>query len=317
MQNKILITGASGFVGRFLVNHLLKVGLKLKVLTREYPENYTGAEVHLLPYGSPIINWPTIVKDCSTVIHLLARVHIMKDKSTNPLTEFRKINVDITNNLARESVKQGVRRFIFLSSIKVNGEFTIDRPFNEFDIPKPADAYAISKWEAEETLKKICKNTSMEFVIIRSPLVYGPGVKANFLRLIKFVNIGFPLPLASIQNKRSLISIYNLIDFIAKTISNPLAANETFLISDDHDISTTLLLNLIAQFSGKPSRLFAISPRILAFILNIAGRKDMNYRLLGSLEIDITKAKKVLAWSPPITLKQGLKATVAFKYQEF
>lgn len=312
-QDKVLVTGASGFLGQFLVGHLVEAGFKPKVLLRKIFDVPKDAEVFLLPPKDSVINWPLIVHDCSIVIHLLARVHVMKDKSNDPLKEFRNINVDITTNLAKEAARQGVKRFIFLSSIKVNGELTHNKPFTESDKPQPEDAYAISKWEAEKALKKISQDTGMEIVIIRSPLVYGPGVKANFLKMIKYIQRGIPLPLGAIQNKRSLVSVYNLIDFISTTISHPMAANEIFLISDDDDISTTDLLYLIGKFMGKPARLISLSPKILSAIFNIIGRKKFADRLFGSLEIDISKAKNLLAWFPPLTLKEGLKLTIISK----
>jgi nucleoside-diphosphate-sugar epimerase len=255
-------------------------------------------------------NWADALRDIDVVIHLLARVHVMDDKVTDPLLEFRNINVNATIALANAAAKQGIKRFVFLSSVKVNGESTLHKPFSEFDVPHPQDAYAISKWEAEEALRKISKDTGMEVVIIRSPLVYGPNVKANFLKMMQYIKRGIPLPLGAIQNKRSLIGIDNLVDFIATTISHPKAANQTFLISDDEDISTTDLLRRIGKYIGKPARLIPLHPKILSFLFNILGRQDFGDRLLGSLEVDITKAKKLLAWSPPKTLDEGLRATI-------
>lgn len=250
------------------------------------------------------------LRDIDVVIHLLARVHVMHDKVADPLLEFRNINVNATIVLAKTAAKLGIKRFIFLSSVKVNGESTSHKPFNESDLPNPQDAYALSKWEAEKALRKISKDTGMEVVIIRSPLVYGPNVKANFLKMMQYIKRGIPLPLGAIQNKRSLIGIDNLVDFILTTISHPKAANQTFLISDDEDISTTDLLRRIGKHMGKPARLIPLHPKILFFLFSILGRQDFGDRLLGSLEVDITKAKKLLAWSPPKTLDEGLRAAV-------
>jgi nucleoside-diphosphate-sugar epimerase len=311
-MSNLLITGANGFVGRALIsklaletNHFVRASVRKKTI--QFPSQI---EVIENMEASSNTNWTDALRGVDIVIHLLARVHVMDEQAADPLLEFRNINVDATIALAKLAAKQGIKRFVFLSSVKVNGELTSYKPFSESDLPHPQDAYAISKWEAEEALRKISKDTGMEVVIIRSPLVYGPNVKANFLKMMQYIKRGIPLPLGAIQNKRSLISIDNLVDFIMTTISHPKAANETFLISDDEDVSTTDLLHRIAQCMGKSARLISVPPKILFFIFNIVGRQDFGDRLLGSLEIDITKAKKLLDWSPPKTLNEGLKATV-------
>lgn len=311
-MGNLLITGANGFIGRALIsklalqtNHFIRASVRKKII--QFPNQI---EVYENMDASGNINWTDVLKDIDIVVHLFARVHVMDDKVADPLLEFRNINVNATIAFAKKAAKQGIKRFVFLSSVKVNGESTFNKPFSEFDLPHPQDAYAISKWEAEEALKKISKDTGMELVIIRSPLVYGPNVKANFLKMIQYVKRGIPLPLGAIQNKRSLIGIDNLVDFILTTISHPKAANQTFLISDDEDISTTDLLRRIGKHIGKPARLIPLHPRILSFLFNILGRQDFGDRLLGSLEVDITKAKKLLAWSPPKTLDESLRVTV-------
>ena len=309
-MSNFLITGANGFIGKVLIKRLSQDGHLVSALVRKKIEVPYSNETFLIPSINAKTNWTELLKDRDVVIHLLARVHIMDDKASDPLMEFRNINVDVTIALAKEAARQGIKRFVFLSSVKVNGESTSDHPFSETNLVHPQDAYAISKWEAEEALRQISKETGMEIVIIRSPLVYGPNVKANFLKMMQYVKQGIPLPLGSIQNKRSLIGIDNLVDFITTTISHPKAANQTFLISDDEDISTTNLLRRIAECMEKPARLIPISPKILSFLFKIIGRQDFGDRLLGSLEIDITKAKKLLAWSPPLTLNEGLRATV-------
>jgi nucleoside-diphosphate-sugar epimerase len=313
-MSNLLITGANGFVGRALVsklalesNHFVRASVRKKIT--QFPSQIKVVENM---DASSDTNWTDALRDIDIVVHLLARVHIMDDKAADPLREFRNINVDVTIALAKEAARSGIKRFIFLSSVKVNGESTFDRPFTETNLAHPEDAYAISKWEAEEALRQIGKETGMEVVIIRSPLVYGPNVKANFLKMMQYVKRGIPLPLGSIQNKRSLIGIDNLIDFITTTISHPKAANQTFLISDDEDISTTDLLRRIGDCMEKPARLIPIPPKILSFLFKIMGRQDFGDRLLASLEVDITKAKKLLAWSPPLTLNEGLKVAVNF-----
>ncbi len=311
-MSNLLITGANGFIARALIsklalesNHLIRASVRKKTI--QFPRQI---EIFENMEASSNTNWADALRDIDVVIHLFARVHVMSDNVADPLLEFRNINVNATIALAKIAAKQGIKRFIFLSSVKVNGESTFNKPFSEFDLPHPQDAYAISKWEAEEALKKISKDTGMELVIIRSPLVYGPNVKANFLKMIQYVKRGIPLPLGAIQNKRSLIGIDNLVDFILTTISHPKAANQTFLISDDEDISTTDLLCRLGKHIGKPARLIPLHPRILSFLFNILGRQDFGDRLLGSLEVDIIKAKKLLAWSPPKTLDEGLRVTV-------
>ena len=311
-MSNLLITGANGFVGRALIsklaletNHFVRASVRKKII--QFPSQI---EVLENMDASSNTNWTDALRDIDVVVHLFARVHVMDDKVADPLLEFRNINVNATIALANAAAKQGIKRFVFLSSVKVNGESTFHKPFSESDLPHPQDAYAISKWEAEEALRKISKDTGMEVVIIRSPLVYGPNVKANFLKMMQYIKRGIPLPLGAIQNKRSLIGVDNLVDFITTTISHPKAAHQSFLISDDEDISTTDLLRRIGKHIGKPARLIPLHPKILTFIFNILGRQDFGDRLLGSLEVDITKAKKLLAWSPPKTLDEGLRATV-------
>ena len=311
-MSNLLITGANGFVGRALIsklaletNHFVRASVRKKII--QFPSQI---EVLENMDASSNTNWTDALRDIDVVVHLFARVHVMDDKVADPLLEFRNINVNATIALANAAAKQGIKRFVFLSSVKVNGESTFHKPFSESDLPHPQDAYAISKWEAEEALRKISKDTGMEVVIIRSPLVYCPNVKANFLKMMQYIKRGMPLPLGAIQNKRSLIGVDNLVDFIATIISHPNAANQTFLISDDEDISTTDLLRRIGKYIGRPARLIPLHPKILSFLFNILGRQDFGDRLLGSLEVDITKAKKLLAWSPPKTLDEGLRATI-------
>lgn len=311
-MSNLLITGANGFIGRALIlklalqtNHFIRASVRKKII--QFPNQIQVSENM---DASANTNWTDVLKDIDIVVHLFARVHVMDDKVADPLLEFRSINVNATIALAKKAANLGIKRFVFLSSVKVNGESTLHKPFREVDLPHPQDAYATSKWEAEEALRKISKDTGMEVVIIRSPLVYGPNVKANFLKMMQYIKRGVPLPLGAIQNKRSLIGIDNLIDFIVTTISHPKAAHQTFLISDDEDISTTDLLRRVGKHIGKPARLIPLDPKILSFIFNILGRQDFGNRLLGSLEVDITKAKKLLAWSPPKTLDEGLRDTV-------
>jgi nucleoside-diphosphate-sugar epimerase len=253
-------------------------------------------------------DWTAALKNQQVVIHAAARAHIMKDELPDPLAEYREINVEGTLNLARQSIEAGVKRFVYMSSIKVNGEQTLlDLPFTAEDVPAPEDSYGISKREAEQGLRELASETGMEVVIIRPPLVYGPGVKGNFASMIKLVAKGLPLPLGAVHNKRSLVALDNLVDLIITCIDHPGAANETFLVSDGEDLSTTQLLRGVAEAMGKQSRLIPIPAGLLQFGATLLGKKAMAQRLLGSLQVDISHTRKCLNWTPPLTVKQGLQ----------
>jgi nucleoside-diphosphate-sugar epimerase len=242
------------------------------------------------------------------VIHTAARAHIMKDEVPDPLAEYRKVNVDGTLNLARQAAEAGVRRFVFISSIKVNGEQTpVNQPFTAEDASAPEDAYGVSKMEAEQGLQALAAETGMEVVIIRPPLVYGPGVKGNFASMIKLVEKGLPLPLGAIHNKRSLVALDNLVGLIITCIDHPAAANQAFLAGDGEDRSTTELLQGVARAMGKPSRLVPVPAGLLMFGATVLGKKAMAQRLLGSLQVDISKARNLLGWQPPLSVEEGLK----------
>lgn len=232
----------------------------------------------------------------------------MDDPSADPLTEFRRVNVEGTLNLARQAAAAGVQRFIFISSIKVNGEETAPGDaFTASDVPAPQDPYGLSKFEAEEGLRSLAQQTGMEVVIIRPPLVYGPSVKGNFASMIKLVQKGLPLPLGAIHNKRSLVGIDNLVDLIIRCIDHPAAANQTFLASDGVDLSTTELLRSVVKAMGKPSRLVPVPASLLQTGAGLLGKKAMAQRLLGSLQVDISKTREVLGWEPPYTVEEGLR----------
>lgn len=252
--------------------------------------------------------WEGAVSGVDTVIHLAARVHMMNDTSTDPLAEFRRVNTEGTLNLARQAAEAGVRRFIFLSSVKVNGETGF---FRESDVEDPQDPYAISKCEAEQGLRRIAAETGMAVVIIRPPLVYGPGVKANFQSLMRAVGKGVPLPLGAIDNRRSLVGIDNLVDLIVTCIDHPAAANETFLVSDGEDLSTPELVRRIARALGKPARLFPVSPALLKAAATLLGRREAVERLLSSLQVDISKTRDLLGWRPPVSVDAGLTRAVS------
>lgn len=307
----ILITGANGFIGN-----------NLCVAVAQSDRIVVAATRHSLPNNTPYIknvqisslnahtNWHHCLHACDVVVHLAARVHVMRDAVADPLADFRMVNVDGTLNLARQAAKAGVRRFVYLSSIKVNGEQTPpSQPFTEKSTVAPIDFYGISKSEAEEGLFELSHQTGMEIVVIRPPLVYGSGAKANFLNMMCWLHKGVPLPFASINNRRSLVALDNLIDFIVVCLEHPEAANQTFLVSDGDDLSTTELLRRMAQELGKPARLVPIPAYLLEAVAALLGRRDMAQRLCGSLQIDISKAKKMLGWNPPISVDEGLRRT--------
>ncbi len=243
----------------------------------------------------------------ATIVHTAARVHVVRNVGADPLDEFRYVNVQGTLNLARQAVRSGVKRFVFVSSIKVNGEQTFGQTmYSASDIPSPGDPYGISKMEAEQGLRDIAQQSGMEVVIVRPPLVYGPGVKANFYSLMRWVNRGIPLPLGAIHNLRSLVALDNLIDFLATCVAHPHAANQTFLVSDDDDLSTSDLIRRLGYALGRPARLIAVPESILAFTGTLLGIRSISQRLCGSLRVDISKTKQLLNWLPIVTVDEGL-----------
>lgn len=272
------------------------------------PNNWS-IECPLFEVGEigPETDWSDALLGIDSIIHTAARVHVMNDMSINPLLEFRKVNVEGTLNLARQAAKAGVKKFIFLSSIKVNGESTQKgKPFTDSDMPCPEDHYGISKYEAEEGLRLIANNTAMKVTIIRPVLVYGLGVKGNFLSLIRLQKMGFPLPLGAIRNSRSFISLDNLINFIEVCLHHPAADNQTFLVSDGEDISVTQLLQLTALVMNIKSRLIPVPISIIRFGARLLGREIVAARLCGNLQVDISKAQELLGWTPPLSVKDGL-----------
>ncbi|MCG9737528.1 SDR family oxidoreductase [Shewanella insulae] len=302
----ILLTGTTGFVGK----HVLQVLPKAKIIGRQRPQGIEVADFYESSIDSKS-NYSGILDGICVIVHMAARVHVMNDRSADPLGEFREVNTAGTMNLARQAVKAGVKRFIFVSSIKVNGESTLqDRPFTGNDVRNPKEFYGQSKAEAEEQLLDLAKETGLEVVIIRPTLVYGPGVKANFASLLKFVSIGVPLPFGLIKdNKRSLVSVKNLVDLIVTCIAHPKAANEIFLVSDDHDVSTSSIVKHMSKALGKPCRLLPVPLWCYRLVGKVTGKMDVVDRLLGSLQVDITHTKNTLGWVPPQTLEEGFKET--------
>ena len=306
---KSLITGASGFVGQALCAALTAQQYDVIATAR--------SDIHInrcksLPVGhiDSQTGWSFALTDVNVVVHLAARVHVMNDTSLDPLAEFRKVNVDGTLNLARQASKAGVKRFIFVSSVKVNGEHTeAGKTFDENSVTDPQDAYGISKLEAEQGLLNIAQETGMEVVIIRPPLVYGAGVKANFASMMRAVKRGIPLPLGAIHNKRSFVYVGNLVSMIMCCIDHPAAANQVFMVSDGNDLSTTQLLRSCAEALGVKARLLPVPQKMLELGAALIGKRDVAQRLCGNLQVDITKARTMLGWTPPFSVADGLKAT--------
>ncbi len=306
-MNKILVTGANGFVGSRLCKTLDARGIDFVGAVRK-------AGTHgLLAVGdlNAETSWSAALTDCDVVIHLAARVHVMKDRESDPFAVFRMVNVDATLNLARQAVAAGVKRFVFVSSVKVNGEETAPGiPFNPFDAAAPLDDYGRSKWEAEVALRELAHTSGLEVVIVRPPLVYGPGVRANFLRLMQLLKTGIPLPLGAINNLRSMVAVDNLVDLLIKCSFHPAAPGQVFMVSDDRDVAVSELLRMLATAMGKPARLLAMPSGLLAGFAALVGQTAVANRLLSSLQVDIAHTKSTLQWQPPISMERALEQTV-------
>ena len=299
----ILLTGTNGFIGQALYkglkdNHCITPSVR-KLMSKDLLD---------LSIRS---GWDDDLVDKSVVIHCAARAHILVESIKSPHLIYEKTNVEGTRELAKYAVKHGVKRLVFLSSINVFGKSTeIGMPFCSSGLVNAKDEFSVSKLKAEDALKAICAETGMEYVIIRLPLVYGPGVKANFLSMLKWVARGLPLPLGGIRhNKRSLVYVENLVDLIKVCIEHPGAANQTFLVSDDEDVSTSELLQRVAKALDVKSRLLPIPPSWLGLGGKLLGKKGIEQRLCGSLQVDISHTKQTLGWQPPHTIEEGLAIT--------
>jgi nucleoside-diphosphate-sugar epimerase len=313
MRSKtFLVTGGSGFLGRALINHLSRlpdcsVVAPLRTLPAQLPAGVRSLPIKPLDGSN---DWQEALTDVDVVVHAAARVHVMNEVALDPLAAFREVNVEATLNLARQAAKSGVKRFIFISSIKVNGEVTEPGVvYRADDEPAPLDPYGISKLEAEQGLKLLAASTGMEVVIIRPVLVYGPGVKANFLSMMRWLYRGVPLPFGAVHNLRSLVAIDNLVDLIVLCAEHPAAANQVFLASDGEDVSTTQLLRKLAHALGKPARLLPIPAELMSGAASLLGQQDLADRILGSLQVDISKNYQLLGWEPPVSLDKALGLT--------
>ncbi len=310
----ILVTGATGFVGRALVNQLLSNGPSGGVVAAVRSSNPgLHKDVRAVQVGDllPDTNWNSALKRVDAVMHCAARVHVMQESAQNPLEAFRHVNVAATLNLARQAAAAGVKRFVFVSSIGVNGAETFSAPFVADGVPSPHSPYAVSKHEAELGLQALAHETGLEVVIVRPPLVYGLDAPGNFGSLVRWLKRGVPLPLGAVQsNRRSLVSLDNLVDFLSLCVLHPAAANQTFLVSDGEDVSTTSLLRGIGSAMGKPATLLPVPAGLLKLGAVALGKTGLAQQLLGSLQVDISKNRQLLGWQPPVSLDEGLRRAV-------
>ena len=311
-MTRVLVTGATGFVGRVLCNALAQSGYVVRAAVRRDVGVPIGASERVvigdITAGTA---WREALAGVGSVVHLAARAHVLHAHQSE-LSLYAEINAHVTRSLASASAQAGVRRFLFLSSVKVNGEGTVDCAFTASDKPHPQDAYGESKWLGERFLVEVASATAMEAVVVRSPLVYGPGVRANFLRLMRWVDIGWPIPFGAVKNARSLVSVWNLCDFIALALRSSTAPSRTWMVSDGADISTPELVRLIARAMKRRVRMPSVPISVLRACGALLGRRAEIDRLCGSLVVDITPARRELGWSPPLTVNEGLERTVGW-----
>ena len=318
-RSKVLVTGANGFIGAALCQKMLEGGWSVVGANRnessvaQRPFEYKSVKIDLL---DPDSHWKAVLENVDTIVHLAARVHVLNETAPDAIAAYRQINVAGTLNLIRAAESAGVRRFIYMSTVKVNGEGKPD-PYTEQDRPRPKGPYAVSKYETEQELHERNNKTDLELVVLRPPLVYGPQVKANFLQLLRVVDKGIPLPLANVKNRRSMIFLGNLIDAILVCIQHPSAAGKTYLVSDDQDMSTPELLQKTAAWLGKSLRLFPFPIPLLRLIAKPVGKSDAVKGLLDSLCVDISKIRAELNWKPRFTMEEGLHQTAKWYRAEF
>lgn len=317
-KGRVLVTGARGFIGTHVCRLLVRAGFTVRGASRgAHPPSAVAGEWVRLPAMDAGTDWNAALEGVDAVVHLAGRVHLLRDEAANPLAEYRSVNVAATEGLARQAAACGVRRFVFMSSVKVHGERTAKRDdgtwqrFSEADEPHPLDPYAVSKWEAEQVLGRVAHETGMEIVVLRPPLVYGPGVGANFLRLLRAVQRGMPLPFARVDNLRSLVYVENLAEAVLVCLDSAAAANKTYLVSDV-DVSTPDLIHAIARTMARPSRLVSVPLWMLRLAGTVTFRRAAVSRLLDSLLMDDSRIRGELYWSPPHTMQEGLARTVTW-----
>ncbi len=309
----VLVTGATGFVGKALLKRLLDdAQFRVRAAVRnEQSALADGVERVVVGELTPDTDWSIALKDVDAIIHLAARVHMMRETTADPLAEYRRVNGEGSLNLGRQAAQAGVRRLVFVSSIKVNGEATTaGSPYRADDLPEPVDAYGISKREAEAGLLQLAASSKLEIAIIRPPLVYGPGVAANFLKLMQLVKLGLPLPFNNIQNRRSLVALDNLVDLLILSARHPAAANRVFMVSDGHDLSTSDLIRLIAKSMDRHLIMLPVPSKFLMWCSRMVGKPGIANRLVGSLEVDISVTKEILGWKPMVSPEVAVERTV-------
>jgi len=312
------VTGATGFIGRALCPLLRRCGFEVgTAVRRSVAEIQSGIEVIRIDAIGPETDWSAAVCGRDAVVHLAGLAHVLGQRDAGDAKRIHAINVEATERLARAAARAGVRRFVFVSSAKVHGDRSIDRPWSELDAPRPQDAYVQSKWEAEQALELVARTTELEVTILRPPLVYGPGVKANFLRLLNTVYRGLPIPLGAIRNQRSLIYVGNLTDAIVNSLQHPGAANRTFLVADNKDVSTPELIRCIAAALNRTARLVAVPVWMLGHVASVLGRRVDFDRLAGSFAVDSSAFRRELGWTAPHTFEEGIRATVEWYIKEF
>jgi UDP-glucose 4-epimerase len=308
----ILLTGGTGFVGRHLVERLVADGRSVRCAIRSpersssLPSAVSSIAVGELGFST---DWRDALAGVGTVMHLAARAHVLDEREADPLAVFLEVNTRAVETLATAAAQAGVRRLVFLSSIKVNGEDSGERAYAASDAPAPADPYGVSKQRAEEALREIGARTGMQTVIVRPPLVYGPGVRANFLRLMQIVDRGIPLPFGSIRNRRSLVSVWNLCDLLVRCVDSPAAANRTFMVSDGVDPSTAELVRLLATALEARARVFGVPPAFLRLAARLTGQMAEYTRLCASLRVDLTETLSQLDWRPPLGMTEAMART--------